>query len=190
MLASVLGETYTKVFGRLGVTAYDALTEQSLLEKAKELVVIRRNKLVNRMKLASMQQGPDETALNFETRLKPVARTGKFKVSGVCICTRQVDLDYTDEMVLDNFVRGLADEEIKTKVFVMREDNCTAENMLKLVEAEELGRSSVKYSKQLSEIQAVSEYKRTQRNNPTAPVNTVEALCKYTMCNVFSRGTL
>ena len=40
LLASVLGETYTKVFGRLGVTAYDALTEQALLEKAKELVVI------------------------------------------------------------------------------------------------------------------------------------------------------
>ena len=70
------------MFGRLGVTAYDAITEQSLLENAKKLVVIRRNKLVNRMKLASMQQGSDETALNFETRLKPVARTGKFKVSG------------------------------------------------------------------------------------------------------------
>ena len=98
LLANVLGETYTKVFSRLGATAYEALTEQSLLEKAKELVVIRRNKL------ASMQQGPDETALNFETRLKPVARTGKFKVSGVCVCTRPVDLDYTDEIVLDNFV--------------------------------------------------------------------------------------
>ena len=136
LLASVLAETYTKVFGRLGATAYEALTEQSLLERARELVVIRRNKLVNRMKLASMQQGPDETALNFETRLKPVARTGKFKVSGVCICTRQVDLDYTDEMVLDNFVRGLADEEIKTKVFAMQEDDCTAERVLKVVEAE------------------------------------------------------
>ena len=82
LLANVLGETYTKVFGRLGVTAYDAITEQSLLENAKKLVVIRRNKLVNRMKLASMQQGSVETALNFETRLKPVARTGKFKVWG------------------------------------------------------------------------------------------------------------
>ena len=55
LLASVLGETYSKVFGRLGAIAYEALTEQSLLERARELVVIRRNKLVNRMKLASMQ---------------------------------------------------------------------------------------------------------------------------------------
>ena len=57
-------------------------------------------------------------------------------MSGVCICTRQVDLDYTDEMVLDNFVRGLTDEEIKTKVFAMQEDDCTAERVLKVVEAE------------------------------------------------------
>ena len=133
LLANVLGETYTKVFGRLGVTAYDAITEQSLLENAKKLVVIRRNKLVNRMKLASMQQGSDETALNFETRLKPVARTGKFKVSGVCICTEVVELDYTDEMVLDNFVRGLADEESKTKVFVLKEEDCIANNILNKV---------------------------------------------------------
>ena len=79
-------------------------------------------------------------------------------MSGVCVCTRPVDLDYTDEMVLDNFVRGLADEEIKTKVFALREDNCTAENALKLVEAEELGKSSVRDSKQLNNIQAVSAY--------------------------------
>ena len=122
--------------GRFGVTAYDDLTEQLLQKNAKKLVVIRRNKLVNRMKLASMRQGSDETALSFETRLKPVARTGKFKVSGVCACTRTVELDYTDEMVLDNFVRGLADEEIKTKVFAMQEDDCTAERVLKVVEAE------------------------------------------------------
>ena len=82
-----------------------------------------------------MWQGSDETALSFETRLKPVARTGNFKVSGVCTCLRPVELDYTDEMVLDNFVRGLADEEIKTKVFALREDNCTAENMHKGLES-------------------------------------------------------
>ena len=169
LLANVLGETYTKVFGRLGVAAYDAITEQSLLENAKKLVVIRRNKLVNRMKLASMQQGSDETALNFETRLKPVARTGKFKVSGVCTCTKVVELDYTDEMVLDNFVRGLVDEEIKTKVFALKEEDCTPENVLKVVEAEELGKRSVQDTKQLSDIHAVSAYKRLQRNNPTVP---------------------
>ena len=130
---ALLAQVYTRVFGRLGATAYNALTEELLLENARKLVVIRRNKLVNRMKLASMRQGSDETALSFETRLKPVARTGKFKVSGVCTCMRPMELDYTDEMVLENFVRGLADEEIKTKVFALQGADCTADNILKVV---------------------------------------------------------
>ena len=46
-------------------------------------------------------------------------------------------------MVLDNFVRGLTDEEIKSKVFALQEEDCTSEKMLRFVEAEELGRCSV-----------------------------------------------
>ena len=44
------------------------------------MVVKRRNKLVNRMKLQSMVKGGDEPITSFETRLKPVAMTGRFKV--------------------------------------------------------------------------------------------------------------
>ena len=45
---------------------------------------------------------------------------------------------------LADFVRGLADEETKTKVFALRQDNCTAENVLKLVKDEELGKKQCK----------------------------------------------
>ena len=38
-LGSVLRETYTKVFGRLGPAAYAALTEQELLDNAKLLII-------------------------------------------------------------------------------------------------------------------------------------------------------
>ena len=91
-------------------------------------------------------------------------------------------------------------------MFALREDNCTAKNVLKLVEAEELGKSSVRDSKRLNDIQAVSAYRRIQRNHPTTPVYTPspstsrwqcwsceqshakEAVCpakklKYTLCN-------
>ena len=44
--------------------------------------------------------------------------------------------------------------------------------MLKLVEFEELGKSSVRDSKWLNDIQAVSTYRRIQRNDPTTPVDT------------------
>ena len=146
------------MFGRLGATEYNALSEELLLENARKLVVIRRNKLAN------MWQGSYDTPLSFVTRLKPVSRTGKFKVSvvGICTCGSHVpvELNYTDQMVLDNFVRSLADKESKTKVFALQEEDCTADNILKVVEAKELGRSSVKDTKHLSDVQTLSSYKR------------------------------
>ena len=78
-LGSVLGETYTKVFGRLGPAAYAALTEQELLAQAKLLIIKRRNKYVYCQKLNLMKQDRDEPAIGFESRLQPAARTGKFK---------------------------------------------------------------------------------------------------------------
>ena len=83
-LGSVLGATGTKVFGRLGPTAYAALTEQELLDQAKLLVIKRRNKYVHRHKLNLMKQDADEPAIGFETRLKPAAGMGKFKKKGKC----------------------------------------------------------------------------------------------------------
>ena len=83
-LGSVLGATRTKVFGRLGPAAYEALTERELLEQARLLVIKRRNKYVHRHKLNLMQQDANESAIGFETRLHPAARIGKFKKKGKC----------------------------------------------------------------------------------------------------------
>ena len=91
---------------RLGPAAYAALTEQELLDQAKLLVIKRRNKYVHRHKLNLMKQDPDEPAIGFETRLQPAARTGKFKTKGKCTVlnsTGEIEVDYTEEMYLDNF---------------------------------------------------------------------------------------
>ena len=119
-LGSVLGETYTKLFGKLGPAVYESLTEQELLDNAKLLVIKRRNKHVYRYKLTNLQQDHDKPAIGFESHLQSAARTGRFKKKGKCNilnCPGEIEVDYTEEMVLDNFVRGLADEEIKSKVF-------------------------------------------------------------------------
>ena len=73
ILGLSLGEVAGRVFNRVGSTTYDKLTEQELLSEAKNLAVKRRNKLVNRIKLAGMIQGGDETITSYETRLKPMA---------------------------------------------------------------------------------------------------------------------
>ena len=79
ILGNVLGEIAAGVFNRLGKAGYEALTEEELLQHAKKLVVKERNCLINRLKLSTMTQDEDEPVHKFETRLKPVARTGLFK---------------------------------------------------------------------------------------------------------------
>ena len=76
-LGSVLGATRTKVFGRLGKAAYEALTERELLDQARLLVIKRRNKYVHRHKLNLMKHDPDEPAIGFKSRLQPAARTAQ-----------------------------------------------------------------------------------------------------------------
>ena len=131
ILGLCLGEVAGRDFSRVGSTVYDKLTELELLKEAKSLAVRRRNKLVNRMKLASMFQGGDETITSYETRLKPIARTGKFKEK--ChSCAAEVD--FTEQMVLDHLIRGLADEAIQAKVLAMEDEEAILPKVIKFIE--------------------------------------------------------
>ena len=69
-----------------------------------------------------MVQGGDETITSYETRLKPIARTGKFKEQ-CSSCSQEVD--FTEQMVLDHLIRGLADEAIQIKVLAMNDKDIT-----------------------------------------------------------------
>ena len=77
-------------------------------------------------------------------------------------CPGEIEVDYTEEMILDNFSRGLVDEEIKSKVFAMQEKDCTPEKVLRFVEAKELARSSVRDIRPASDVQQISGYMRSK----------------------------
>ena len=152
------------VFARVGSEVYNGMTEANLLEEARKMVLKKRNKLVNRLKLNSLVQGGDESVTGFKTRLKPLAWTGKFKEKcGKC----RIDVDYTDQMVLDNLIRGMADEEIKKKVLAMPEETCTLESVLKFVQAEEIGKLSLSDSKAIESVAGLSGYKKKQKEEGT-----------------------
>ena len=87
-------------------------------------------------------------------------------------CPGEIEVDYTEEMILDNFSRGLVYEEIKSKVCAMQEKDCTPEKVLRFVEAEELGRSSVRDIRPASDVQQISGYMRGKmtRSNPLATI--------------------
>ena len=64
-----LGEAVAcMVFARIGDARYNELSEENLLEEARQLIVKKRNKLVNRLKLSAMVQG--------ETSQSPLSRQG------------------------------------------------------------------------------------------------------------------
>ena len=171
ILGLCLGEVAGRVFSRVGSTLYDKLTEQELLKEARSLAVRRRNKLVNRIKLAGMTQGGDETVTSYETRLKPIARTGKFKEK--CHnCTEEVD--FTEQMVLDHLIRGLADEAIQTKVLAMNEEDISLPKVVKFVESEELAKWSLSDTKAIGPVSGLSLYKKTSNKSS----NVKQKLCR------------
>ena len=160
-LKTVLSDISEKVYQRLGAREYSALDEQGLLEEAAAIAVKKRNKLVHRLKLYDMKQEEDEAITSFETRVKPVARTGKFKVE--CSDCRK-DVDYTDEVVKDMLVKGLYFEDIKAKVMTLDEKDCTLTKMLRLVEAERLGKRSVNDTKANGEMGRITSTYRKQKS--------------------------
>ena len=160
ILGLCLGEVAGRVFNRVGSILYDKLSEQELINEAKSLAVRRRNKLVNRMKLAGMFQGGDETITSYETRLKPIARTGKFKEKCVS-CS--ADVDFTEQMVLDHVIRGLADEAIQAKVLAMPEVDVTLPKVIKFIESEELAKWSLSDTKAIGPVSGVSSYKKLSK---------------------------
>ena len=91
-----------------------------------------------------------------------MARSGKFKK----LCTMPdcvEEVDYTEEVVLDNLIRGLREEEIKTRIMALDDTACTMKTVLKLVQAEELGRRSVRAAKDMEGVYAVSGYQQQRR---------------------------
>ena len=162
ILGLCLGEVAGRVFNRVGSILYDKLSEQELLNEAKSLAVRRRNKLVNRMKLASMFQGGDETITSYETRLKPIARTGKFKEKCQSCAA---DVDFTEQMVLDHLIRGIADEAIQAKVLAMQEVDATLPKVIKFIESEELAKWSLSDTKAIGPVSGVSSYRKLSKMN-------------------------
>ena len=162
-LENCLGDEITLIlFGRLGQSGWDSLSEEELLDKVKEVFIKKRNRMINRLKLRGLQQGPEQPVQQYVGMLKQVARTCKFNMpchNRVCneIC------DFSEEMVLDQLVQGLNDEEIQKKVLAFKEEDFTLSKVEKLIITEECGKATQKESKS-GEILAPLSTFRKQKN--------------------------
>ena len=103
----------------------------------------------------------DQPIQQYVASLKQIARTCKFSVK--CKNTDCAgDVDYADEIVLDQLVKGLNDEDIQAKVLSMEEANFTTDKVEKLIIVEEHTKNSQKDSKS-AEIGRLSTYKSDKR---------------------------
>jgi hypothetical protein len=80
------------------------------------------------------------------------------------VCTAcQATVDYTKEMVLDQMIKGLADEEIQKKVLAKPEAECTLAALELFIMCEESCKLSLADTKSISSVTALSAYKKQQK---------------------------
>ena len=146
-LESCLGDDVTLVlFGRLGQTGWEALTEETLLDTVRDVFVKKRNRMVNRLKLHNLLQGEDQPVQQYVASLKQIARTCQFNVK----CTSDgcdTIVDYSQEIVLDQLVRGLNDEDVQKKVLACKEADFNLDAVEKVIIAGETSKATQKESR-------------------------------------------
>ena len=141
------------------------LTEETLLKEVKNVFVKKRNRMVNRLKLHNLIQGDEQPVQQYVAVLKQIARTCQFSIE----CSKDgcdTRVDYSQEMVLDQLVRGLQDSEIQRKVLSCKEENFNLDAVEKLIVAEESSKASQKESKATEEsgyISALSSYQKNKK---------------------------
>ena len=87
-------------------------SEDEILATIKTLAVRRETMAQSRMKLFKMRQEPGDSTETFLTSLRRVANNCQFTIN--CECNREID--YSDLVVRDLLVQGLADSAIQNKV--------------------------------------------------------------------------
>ena len=92
-------------------TGVGTVAEESRLAELKQLAVRQKNRMVNRVKLGTLRQDKGEPVRKFAGRVRSLATVSEYKVS----CkTCQVSIPYTEPVIMDQVIAGLADLQLWT----------------------------------------------------------------------------
>ena len=117
-----------------------AKPENEVMKAMRKLAVREENTMVARFTLHQMAQDADEPVRNFGARIKGQANVCSYSTECPS-CAHNID--YTDEILRDVLVRGLADTEIQLQLLGDKNQDMTLEEMFKFVESKESGKRSV-----------------------------------------------
>ena len=118
----------------------ELVTETLRLAQLKQLAVQQKNRMVNRVKLGTLKQDKGEPVRKFAGRVRSLATVSEFKVN----CTHcQTSVPYTEPVIMDQVIAGLANLEIQKDVLSHSEAaTMTLEKLLSFVEGKESGMAS------------------------------------------------
>ena len=128
-----LRKDLTRTFGPMATK-----DEQTIIKNIKTLAVRQENVMVARVQLSQMRQDRDEPVRTFAARLRGQASVCSYTLK--CECDR--DLNYSDEMVKDALIIGLADEEIRLDVLAKAPKTLNLEETVAFIESRESGKRS------------------------------------------------
>ena len=115
-----------------------ALKEADLIKELKQIAVQKRNLLVNRFKVFKLKQDRGEPVRKFAGRVRSLA-----SVSGYSVKSGDTDVSYTEAIIRDQVIFGLADMEIQRDVLAHEDaDKITLDKLLSLVEGKESSQTS------------------------------------------------
>ena len=178
-----LRKDLTRTHGRLNTE-----TEQNVLKFIKTLAVRPENVLVARVQLQCLRQDREETIRSFCARLRGQARVCNFTQQKQCSCSEKVDFDYSEIMVRDALIRGIADEDIRLEIVGQPKQDMTLDEVVQMAEARESGRRSAGQllagTSPTVSASAASSYRRNNSSKPVVfkpPVNKEgpSAHCRY-----------
>ena len=125
-----------------GATPEADITEETVLAELKTIAVCKRNRAVNRVKLGTLKQDRGEPVRKFAGRIRSLAAVSEYSIKCTkADCTQMVN--YTEPVIMDQLIRGLADTEIQKDVLSHTEsDTMDLETLIKYVEGKESGLAS------------------------------------------------
>ena len=147
-------------------------TEKTVLDAIKALAVREENTMVARVALYEMKQERDEPIRSFGARIRGQAGICKYLMD--CpTCTNEVN--YTNTILRDVTVMGIADPDIQLDLLSDKNQNMTLEEIFQFVDAKEAGKRSASKLSHHSTESIRSSYRKQQTTKPPMPTET----CSY-----------
>ena len=113
------------------------MSEADLLQAIKRLAVKEESKLAHRIKMGRAIQQPGASIRTFHAHLKGLAAPCEYQISHTCGCGKTNNIDYSDNVIQDQLVRGIADQEILADLLGDEKSDRTTKEIVEFIARKE-----------------------------------------------------